>query len=310
MVASSSLNLFAIISLALQFGLSFAFFKAAPAKVALERLHMGGGRSLAEKTMSKRQMFKLVRDKVNEAAKVPGFLDVEGKTTEVELYCKSNKDGLQIGDCPYAQFVQLVLLRKGILFHTTPTLPSKKPEWLVKEHGGKLPAIVHKGKVVTESVAIAEYLEKAYPHNTLSRQGVLTYQEVIEKTSGFFPALKAYIVNKDAAQDADLFAKVNAQLDNIDEILRSTPGYYLCGLEMNLADLYLLPQLFHAVVAMDLFKNVEIYHIDGEFQRPALESYINRMMKLEEFNNKRSYVGVDSIVYGWKVARGDLPAPL
>jgi len=310
MISRASISLLAVISLALQCGLAFAFFKSMPTRVAVEKLYMGGGRSLEEKTMSKRQIFKNVRDKVIEASQVPGFLDVEGQTKEVELYCKSNKDGKQIGDCPYAQFVQLVMLRKGILYQTIPVLPSKKPDWLVKDHGGKLPAIVHKGNVVTESVAIAEYIEKSYPHNALSRQGALTYQEVIQKTAGFFPSLKEYIINKDAARDVELLAKVDAQLDIIDEILRSTPGYYLCGLEMNMADLYILPQLFHAVVAMDLFKGVEIYHIDGEFQRPALESFIKRMMKLDEFNSKRSYIGVDSIVYGWKVARGDLPAPV
>ena len=40
------------------------------------QLHMGGGRSPAEKGMSKKQMFRAVRDKVFEAAKVPGFFDV------------------------------------------------------------------------------------------------------------------------------------------------------------------------------------------------------------------------------------------
>jgi hypothetical protein len=28
---------------------------------------------------------------------------------EIELYCKSNKDGKQIGDCPFTQFVQVTL---------------------------------------------------------------------------------------------------------------------------------------------------------------------------------------------------------
>lgn len=80
MISRSTTSLLAMISLALQFGLSFAFFKSMPTRVAVEKLYMGGGRSLAEKTMSKRQMFHEVRDKVMEAAKVPGFLDVEGQT--------------------------------------------------------------------------------------------------------------------------------------------------------------------------------------------------------------------------------------
>lgn len=67
---------------------------------------MGGGRSPAEKAMTTRQMFKELRSKFNDAAKEPGFFD-KGIQPEIELYCKANADGTQIGDCPFAQFVQV-----------------------------------------------------------------------------------------------------------------------------------------------------------------------------------------------------------
>lgn len=197
------------------------------------------------------------------------------------------------------------MLKKGISYDIKPTSPNNKPDWLVEKHKGKLPAIVHKGKVVTDSLGIAEYLEKAFPLNSLTRQGAYSYQEVLEKTSGFFPAVTAFIKNKDEAKDAELLADVEKNLDILDELLRSTPGQFLCGLELTLADLYLLPQLFHAVVAMDHFKEYEFYHIEGDFVRPALESYVSRMFDMEEFNNKKAYYNVDQVVYGWKVARGE-----
>jgi glutathione S-transferase len=96
------------------------------------------------------------------------------------------------------------------------------------------------------------------------------------------------------------------QLDIIDEILRSTPGQYLCGLEMTLADLYLLPQLFHAMVTLDHFKGIEFYHIQGDPTRPALESYVSRMFDIEEFKSKKAYYNVDQVIYGWKTARGEI----
>jgi glutathione S-transferase len=108
-----------------------------------------------------------------------------------------------------------------------------------------MPAIVHRDITMTDPMGIAEYLEKSYPHCSLTRQGVHSYQEVLEKTAGFFPALAAFIKNKDAANDVELGDAVEVQLDIIDGILRSTPGYYLCGVEQTLADLYLAPQLFH-----------------------------------------------------------------
>ena len=41
-------------------------------------LRMGGGRSMAEKSMTNKQMFRSLRDKFNEAAKTPGFFESAG----------------------------------------------------------------------------------------------------------------------------------------------------------------------------------------------------------------------------------------
>ena len=112
---------------------------------------------------------------------------------------------------------------------------------------------------ITDSLAIAEFLEKTYPHTTLTRQGVYSYQEVIEKTSGFFPAFAAWVKNKDAASDASLRSAFEDQLEILDEILRTSPGYYATGLEVTLADYYLTPQLFHATVALEHFKDYIFY---------------------------------------------------
>jgi len=267
-------------------------------------LFMGGGRNKLEVGLSKRQMFQQVKQKLNTEALTPGFFETDGHA-EVQLYAKSNSDGKQIGDCPFAQFLQMVLLKKGIKYDLLPTHASNKPAWLVEKHNGQLPVLVHKDEAITESLLIAEHIEKAYPHNSLTRQGAYSYQEVLEKTAGFFPALKAVLLNKDAASEEALFATLNTQLDALDELLRSTPGQFLGGIELTLADLYLLPQLFHGVIALDHFKGFEFYHMDAEFTRPALENYVQRMLKLEEFNNKRAYVSADQIIYGWKVARGE-----
>lgn len=143
---------------------------------------------------------------------------------------------------------QLALLKKGIPYTVKPTLPTAKPDWLVKNHGGDMPALVHKDVTLTNSLAIAEYIEKTFPHSSLTRQGVYSYQEVLEKTAGFFPALAAYIKNKDSSKEEELGAAVETQLDLLDEIIRSTPGHYICGIELTLADLYLAPQLFHVSI--------------------------------------------------------------
>lgn len=269
---------------------------------------MGGGRNPAETAAkaSKRQMFKDLRKKMGDAAQIPGFFEVGAGPPEVQLFCKSNKDGTQIGDCPFAQFVQMVLLKKGVRYSVFPTLSTEKPEWLVSKHEGRMPALMHKDSSIVDSLSIAEYLEKSFPHTSLTKQGAFSYQEVLEKSAGFFPALSAYIKNKDDGKDADLLSAVNSQLDILDEVLRSAPGQYFCGLDLTLADLYLLPQLFHAMVTMAHFKDEEFYNVNGDPTRPALENYLARMLDMEEFNDKRVYCNADTVIYGWKVARGDL----
>eukprot|EP01035_Chromulina_nebulosa_P030885 gene30885-41099_t len=113
-----------------------------------------GGRSLEEKEKTQRVMFRDLKKKFNEAAAIPGFFEVGDGAPEIDLYCKSNRDGTQIGDCPFAQFVQLVLLKKGLKYNVKPTLPSGKPSWLLEKHEGKMPALVHKDFSLTDSLAI------------------------------------------------------------------------------------------------------------------------------------------------------------
>lgn len=268
-------------------------------------VRMAGGRSATEKTMTTRTMFKELRSKLNEAATKPGFFDVgDSASIELELYLKSNADGTQIGDCPYAQFLQLVMLKKGLKYKLHPVKSDSKPASL-DSVGGKLPALQYKGKMMADSLQIAEFIEKTYPHNTLTRQGSYSYQEVLEKTNGFFPAVSALIKNKDEGKDAALKAAVEKQLDQLDELIRSTPGQFICGVELTLADLYLTPQLFHAMVACEHFKDLECMRVGGntEPMRPALENYMAKMFDMEEFNDKRSYYNVDQVIYGWAQAR-------
>lgn len=195
-----------------------------------------------------------------------------------------------------------MLQKKGISYEVKPTLETNKPAAL---DGKQLPAIVHNKRVVTGPIRIAEYIEKTFPQISLTRQGAYSYQEILEKTHKFFPALTALVKNKDEAKDALLQEKFEKQLDMLDEILRTTPGQYLGGLELTLADLYLLPQLFHATVALDHFKDFEVLHMEGNFRRPALESYISRMLDMSEFNKRGVYVSVDKIIHGWKQVRAE-----
>lgn len=152
---------------------------------------------------------------------------------------------------PCFSSLKLILLKKKLRYTLKPTLPSKRPTWLLEKHDGQMPALkIRANETVVGTMAIAEYLEEQYTDVCLSREGTYTYQEVLERTKGFFPALTAFILNKDPAVEEDLRSEVHAQLDLLDRLLRSAPGRFLCGIDMTLADLYLAPQLFHVSIAI------------------------------------------------------------
>jgi glutathione S-transferase len=175
-----------------------------------------------------------------------------------------------------------------------------------------MPVIVNKltGESVSEPVAIAEYLENIYPEDTLRRNGTtITYIDAIRKFSGFYPALYNCITNKDPKKDGPLFKVVIDYIDTIDEMIRSTPGKFLCGIDFNMADLYLTPLLWNAQVSLDIFKQYELMQFDIDPERPALEKYMKYLFGMKEFNDKRVYIHVNKIVYGWKVYRNEAPPP-
>ena len=103
MIFNFKIFLFCIVYLSLSSG-----FKPMSSKAKLNFLSMGGGRSPAEKGATTRTMFKDLRNKFNEAAKAPGFFETADGPADIDLYCKSNKDGTQIGDDPFSQFIQVI----------------------------------------------------------------------------------------------------------------------------------------------------------------------------------------------------------
>ena len=82
----------------------------------------------------------------------------------LQLHVKAGPDGRSVGDCPFAHAIQIVCAVKKLKrSRCCPHSPTNKPQWLVEEHGGKMPCLVDNGQVVTESRVIADYLEQRFP---------------------------------------------------------------------------------------------------------------------------------------------------
>ncbi len=66
--------------------------------------------------------------------------------------------------CPYAHRTRLVLAEKNIAFDLTEIDFKNKPaRFLEVSRYGKVPAIVHQGRVVYESAIVNEYLDEVFP---------------------------------------------------------------------------------------------------------------------------------------------------
>ena len=225
----------------------------------------------------------------------------------MDIYTKCHKNTSETGNCPFTQFLQITLLKKGVTHKLIPTLPSKIPSWIQQDCQGQLPTLFNRinNETVTDAIRIAEYIEDLYPEVPLIQNSTATYNEF----KNFYPALRDCIVNKDPEKDNQLIKAVTDQLDLMESILKSSPGKFLCGFQLTSADLYVTPLLFHAMVALENFKNIEILHLNSPPKRPILEKYMSDMFFLKEMNDDQVYCHPDKIIYGWKVERNEAPSP-
>jgi glutathione S-transferase len=172
----------------------------------------------------------------------PGALGADS----MELYCKAAPDG-SYGDCPHAHLVGMVLHTKGISeYELKPTLPGDKPEWLMKEHGGMMPCLVHKGEAFTESMDIAKYIDFFFPEPKLEPKGSVAHERALRVTDDFLGKIKAYL-RADAGTEAEGKRALDDALAAIDSHLKKN-GPYLAGDALTLSDCGFAPQLQHLVV--------------------------------------------------------------
>ena len=63
----------------------------------------------------------------------------------------------------YTSMVKALLIEKGAAYEEVKHPPSQEEDFLEKSPMGKMPAIEVDGTFISESLAIAQYLEQAYP---------------------------------------------------------------------------------------------------------------------------------------------------
>ena len=218
----------------------------------------------------------------------------------LQLHVKAGPDGRSVGDCPFAHAIQIVCAVKKLEVQVLPHSPTNKPQWLVEEHGGKMPCLVDNGQVVTESRVIADYLEQRFPQPPLAG---LPGQAAAEQVAGpVFGAFARYCKSTDDTtppeEQRELKKALLLALCNLDAHLMSNPAPFVAGSTPSVVDAFLLPALYHIQVAGTAYKDFEI-----PVQFDALNTYMQKNLNAKSV---KACTPPEAMVrWGWANARSD-----
>lgn len=185
----------------------------------------------------------------------------------------SNAIQLYYNPMSRARIVQWALEETGAPYETTLVSFEKeeerKPGFLALNPMGKVPMIVHRGTVITETAAILTYLGDAFPEKRLApalgdlRRG--TYLRWLFFVAGCYEAAvveKMYPRINPPSPKMLGFGTYADVMDTVEKIVQ--PGPFLLGEEFTMADLYL---------SAELGWNLQFQMIEP---RPAFVSYVKR----------------------------------
>jgi glutathione S-transferase len=217
----------------------------------------------------------------------------------------------------------MVLIKKGVFYVAKNVLPDTVPDFLLSAMPADrlnvpfpLPCLHHQNQTYISPMVIAEHIDKHYPHKSLTKVGMYSYQEILDKTAQFYPKIKECMAAFEdqniktrhdiSSHNQQLLGTILSELEKLDQFLRTTPGHYFGGLDMTLADLYITPLLFRTVVAVEHFFKYPVLRVYSALTReqqtmfPALETYMTHMFNKEVFKDSRVYCDVDKVIHGWK----------
>eukprot|EP01084_Bolivina_argentea_P312250 540581_1 len=215
----------------------------------------------------------------------------------MELYVKAGLGGKSVGDCPFTQYVRMILHLKGLECKVVPCAPDTKPEWLVENFEGKMPCFVHDGEAYTESQKIASYLEYFFPVPNLGDPSSdPKCKAAFEAATGLFPAVAKCIKNTDAQKDPELIESVICELKAVNNLLMKSSGEFMNGQNISLVDCSIAPKLYHTKTTLAHFKNT-IIPLELEY----LQKYLNTVFAHPAFVSTK--YPVDVVVWGWNQAR-------
>ncbi|WP_070158044.1 maleylacetoacetate isomerase [Sphingobium phenoxybenzoativorans] len=156
--------------------------------------------------------------------------------------------------------VRIALNLKGVAYEDIPHHlvkgEQRAPDYLTVNPQGLVPALEVEGAVLTQSLAICEYLDERYPDppllpgGAIARAQVRAFAQVI--ACDIHPVQNLRVLKRVKALSdtgaAHIWARetIEEGLASCAELIAAQPGPYCFGAAVTLADIFLIPQLFNA----------------------------------------------------------------
>ena len=158
--------------------------------------------------------------------------------------------------------VRIALNLKGLAYDSMPVSlldnAQRAPEYLSKNPQGLVPALLDGEQLLTQSLAICEYLEETYPqpallpNDTIGRARVRALALSIAcdihplNNLRVLRRLEAQFAADQAGKDAWYQHWIQSGFEAFEQQIQSTHGQYCFGDTVTLADLALVPQVYNA----------------------------------------------------------------
>ena len=165
----------------------------------------------------------------------------------------------------YAWIVRLVLNEKGVSYdyaEINPFSPDMPEDYLAKHPFRRVPTLVHDGFVLYETVAIARYIDEAFPGpalqpaNDKARARVARIISVVD-SYGYWPMVRQVYSHRvfrpragQPSDETEIRAGVSASERTVSALESlAEPGGYLTGNDVSLADFHLTPMMVYFTAA-------------------------------------------------------------